>query len=186
MQFLNLYPTKIGFLIGITNGLCGIGSFFPLAWNILIEYKFMSYSAIMWTWFGFSIVSLFLGIFIYPWNNLPQDLPKGRSLIWDFRMYMSHVQYCEILNSTIKSLLSWWAIIRYSLWYTEKIFDKQQRRNVINKNFQKYVFNFSKVEKIRKVSQIADIWRSSDHICHWKLHCQSFIKYCEWFDMSWN
>ena len=78
MQFLNLFPTKIGFLIGITNGLCGAGSFFPLAWKALVDKKLISYSEIMWTWFGFSALSLVLGTLVYPWHNLPQDLTQGR------------------------------------------------------------------------------------------------------------
>lgn len=81
MQFLNLYPSKIGFLIGIANGLGGAGSFFPLAWKILIEQQLISYSEIMWIWFGLTVMSLMLGTMIYPWHNLPQDLTEGGSLI---------------------------------------------------------------------------------------------------------
>ena len=78
MQFLNLYPEKTGLLIGLTNGLTGAGSFFPLAWKTFIDDKLISYSGIMWIWFGLSLVSLVLGTLIYPWHNLPQDLSKGR------------------------------------------------------------------------------------------------------------
>ena len=67
-------------LIGITNALCGAGSFFPLAWKALIENDLISYSEIMWTWFCLSMTSLGFGTLIYPWNNLPQDLTKGRVL----------------------------------------------------------------------------------------------------------
>ena len=56
----------------------GTGSFFPLAWKALIDEDLISYSQIMWIWFGFSIFSLVLGTLIYPWHNLPQDLTKGR------------------------------------------------------------------------------------------------------------
>ena len=92
MQFLNLYPSKIGFLIGIANGLCGAGSFFPLAWKTLIEQEFISYSVIMWIWFGFSVISLILGTIIYPWHNLPQDLTEGRSLINLIEMYYDRLR----------------------------------------------------------------------------------------------
>lgn len=81
LQFLNLYPSKLGFLIGLGNGLSGMGSFYPLAWNTLIEKEIISYSGIMWIWFSLSGISLVLGTLIYPWHNLPQDLIRGRSLI---------------------------------------------------------------------------------------------------------
>ena len=81
LQFLNLYPSKIGFLIGISNALGGAGSFFPLAWKILIEKELISYSGIMWIWCGLAVISLILGTLIYPWHNLPQNLTKGTSLI---------------------------------------------------------------------------------------------------------
>ena len=76
MQFLNLYPEKTGLLIGLTNGLTG--AFFPLGWKNMIEGEMISYSGIMWIWFGFTLFSLVIGTLIYPWHNLPQDLKKGR------------------------------------------------------------------------------------------------------------
>ena len=81
MQFLNLYPEKTGLLIGITNGLTGASSFFPLAWKTFIDSEFISYSGIMWIWFSLSVISLVVGLVIYPWHNLPQDLSQGGPLI---------------------------------------------------------------------------------------------------------
>ena len=78
MQFLNLYPEKTGLLIGINNGLSGAGSFFPVAWKTMIENEIISYSGLMWIWFGLSVISLLSGTIIYPWHNLPQDLRKVR------------------------------------------------------------------------------------------------------------
>ena len=81
MQFLNLYPKQTGMLIGISMGLTGSGSFFPLAWKFLIEDGVISYSGIMWIWFGLSALSLVIGTLIDPWHNLPQDLSKGKPRI---------------------------------------------------------------------------------------------------------
>ena len=44
IQFLNLFPSNVGFLIGACNALCNVGSFFPLAWKIIIENDYLSYS----------------------------------------------------------------------------------------------------------------------------------------------
>ena len=44
IQFLNLFPANVGFLIGACNALCNVGSFFPLAWKIIIENGYLSYS----------------------------------------------------------------------------------------------------------------------------------------------
>ena len=44
IQFLNLFPTNVGFLIGACNALCNVGSFFPLAWKITIENGYLTYS----------------------------------------------------------------------------------------------------------------------------------------------
>ena len=44
IQFLNLFPANVGFLIGACNALCNVGSFFPLAWKIIIENDYLSYS----------------------------------------------------------------------------------------------------------------------------------------------
>ena len=61
--------------------------FFPLAWKTLIEQEFISYSVIMWIWFGLSVISLILGTIMYPWHNLPQDMTEGRSLIYSIAVY---------------------------------------------------------------------------------------------------
>lgn len=109
IQFLNLFPANVGFLIGACNALCNVGSFFPLAWKIIIENDYLSYSGngffieisdfsswfriflnplqeIMWIWFSLTLASLIVGSLIYPWHNLPQDTDNGRSQfnIWPF------------------------------------------------------------------------------------------------------
>ena len=46
IQFLNLFPANVGFLIGACNALCNVGSFFPLAWKVIIENGYLTYSGI--------------------------------------------------------------------------------------------------------------------------------------------
>lgn len=46
IQFLNLFPANVGFLIGACNALCNVGSFFPLAWKVIIENGYLTYSVI--------------------------------------------------------------------------------------------------------------------------------------------
>ena len=56
IQFLNLFPANVGFLIGACNALCNVGSFFPLAWKVIIENGYLTYSVIGFTASYYTVV----------------------------------------------------------------------------------------------------------------------------------
>ena len=52
LQYFTLFPRRVGFLIGLANGLAHASSIWPQLWLILIRKGILTYSQIMFIWAG--------------------------------------------------------------------------------------------------------------------------------------
>ena len=73
LQYLTLFPTRVGLLIGICNGLGHLCSSWPQLWLKLIRNGHLTYQQIMFFWAGLAFASFFIGLFVYPWHNVPNN-----------------------------------------------------------------------------------------------------------------
>ena len=53
-----------------------MSSIWPQLWLYLVNESILTLSEIMYIWMSLTIASLFIGLFMYPWHNLPQDMDK--------------------------------------------------------------------------------------------------------------
>ena len=73
LQYLTLFPRRVGLLIGICNGLGHLCSSWPQLWLKLIRNSHLTYPQIMFIWAGLAFASFFIGLFVYPWHNVPNN-----------------------------------------------------------------------------------------------------------------
>ena len=75
MQFFGIYPAYVGTLTGVCNSLLAICSLIPQLWlTVVVKWQLVSYETVLSVWLAASVVSMLVGLFIVPWNNMPQDV----------------------------------------------------------------------------------------------------------------
>ena len=73
LQFCMFFPTRQSLLVGTANTCMAVSSIVPQIWLILMEKTGISLTSLMIIWMCLAGVSLVVGVWLFPWHNLPDD-----------------------------------------------------------------------------------------------------------------
>ena len=147
LQYFTLFPRRVGFLIGLANGLAHASSIWPQLWLILIRKQILTYSQIMFFWAGlgnfliFKILKLLEINFSKFWNFW-KFTKQCHHLFWDFLCFLGTM--FQIVITRLKN--------------KESILSKHWRKN-------KNLFS--------KETLMVHYWHSWNRI--WNIWCHQFI-----------
>ena len=113
LQYLTLFPTRVGLLIGICNGLGHLCSSWPQLWLKLIRNGYFTYPQIMFIWAGLAFASFFIGLFVYPWHNVPNNYAEIEEKGID-TLHRDEFIYTCFENKSPKSITFGWVLI---IWF---------------------------------------------------------------------